>query len=156
MTRINLMAAGDRVRRERGFSLLEILFVLSIVSILAVVAVPMYVDYKVRAEISEGFVLAEPVKAMVTEYHETTGTWPDSNAEAAVEAPPSFRTDYVDAISVASNAAGVAITVTFRIPALGGDNTIILTPSDVTGNRIEWSCKQGTVVNKFRPAVCKA
>jgi type IV pilus assembly protein PilA len=148
------MPVGDRVLRHRGFTLLETLIALSIVSILAVVAVPMYLDYEVRAEISEGFSMVESVKAMIIEYHDTNGTWPGSNAQAAVAAPGSFRTNYVDTITITSGAAGAAITITYRIPALGGNNTIIFTP-DVTGNKTAWSCKQGTMINKFRPASCK-
>jgi type IV pilus assembly protein PilA len=140
---------------HRGFTLLEIMIALSIISILAVVAVPTYLDYEVRAEISEGFSLADPVKTMVFEYYATNGTWPASNAQAAVKAPASFRTDYVDSITISSSAAGAAITITYRIPALGADNTIIFKPVDVAGTQIEWTCKLGTVINKFRPAPCK-
>jgi type IV pilus assembly protein PilA len=143
------------VTTQRGFTLLEILIALSIVSILAMVAVPMYLDYEVRARISEGFSLVEPVKNMVIEYHATNGTWPSSNAEAAVDAPTSFHSDYVDNISVSANAGGAAITITYRIPTLGPNNTIVLTATD-NGNGTEWSCKQGTVLNKFRPTHCKS
>jgi len=128
---------------------------LSIVSILAVVAVPTYLDYVVRTRITEGFNLAEPVKGMVVEYHETNGTWPTSNAAAAVNPPASYQTDYVNSISVAGTATGAAITITYRILALGANNTIIFTSSDINGTLIEWSCKGGTVINKFRPSACR-
>ena len=128
---------------------------LSIVSILAMVAVPTYLDYVVRARISEGFSLVEPVKGMVVEFYETNGSWPNSNAAAAVRPPASFQTDYVDNISIAGTATGATITVTYRILALGANNTIIFTPSDIAGSRINWSCKGGTVINKFRPPACR-
>ena len=128
---------------------------LSIVSILAMVAVPTYLDYVVRARISEGFSLLEPVKGMVMEYYETNGTWPNSNAAATANPPASYQTDYVDNINVTGNAAGATITITYRIPALGANNTIALTASNGAGNILEWSCKHGTVINKFRPASCK-
>ena len=144
------------MRGQRGFTLLEILIALSIVSILAVVAVPIYLDYEVRAKITEGFAVADPVKEMVIEYHTTTGTWPASNVEAAVGAPNNYKSDYVDSISVIGNAAGAAITITYSIPALGANNTIILTPKNPAANIIRWSCAQGTVLNKYRPATCKS
>jgi len=142
------------VIRQDGFTLLEVLIALSIISILAVIALPTYFDYEVRAKISEGFSLVDPVKNMVLEYYETNGTWPASNAQAAVEAPGSYRTDNVDNISVTANAGGVAITITYSIPALGSNNTIVFT-ANANGRVTEWSCKQGTVANKFRPAACK-
>ena len=119
------------------------------------IAVPLYLDYEVRAKVSEGFSLVEPVKNMVLEYHETNGTWPTSNAEAALDAPASFRSDYVDSISVTSDPGGVAITITYSIPTLGPNNTIVLTASG-DDTKTEWSCKQGTVINKFRPTHCKS
>jgi type IV pilus assembly protein PilA len=146
---------ANRVPRQGGFTLLEIMFTLSIVSILAMVAVPTYLDYTVRARISEGFSLVEPVKGMVVEYYDITGTWPNSNQVAAVAPPASFKTDYVDSISIAKNAAGAAITITYSILALGANNTIVFTPSDIGGSMIAWSCKNGTVINKFRPPACR-
>ena len=141
--------------RQNGFTLLETMIALSIVSILAVVAVPSYLDYEVRARISEGFNLVEPVKGMVMEYHEIYGIWPNSNAAVAADPPASYQTDDVDNISVTGNAAGATVTITYRIPALGANNTIALTASNGAGNILEWSCKHGTVINKFRPASCK-
>lgn len=140
--------------RQRGFSLLEILLALAIVSILAVIAIPPYLDYTVRARVSEGIALVDPIKARVTVYYQSTGTWPDSNATADLEAPAAYKSDNVDAISVAAGTAGVAITVSYRIPALGGNNTIVFTPDTATG-WIQWSCKQGTMANRYRPATCR-
>jgi type IV pilus assembly protein PilA len=141
---------------EKGFSLFETLIALSIVSILAVIAVPMYLNYDVRAKITEGFSLAGPVKNMVADYYETTGTWPSSNLEAGVETPSSYTTDNIESIKVAKYNASAAIIITYRIPALDGNNTIILVPTQATGQSIQWSCTQGTVIDKYRPTACKA
>lgn len=144
------------MRHQQGFTLMEILIALTIVSILGVIAVPMYLDYDVRAKISEGLALAGPVKLMVSEYYQTTGSWPNSNLTAGVTDPTHFKTDYVDTISVASGGGGATITITYRIPALGSNNTIVLTPSTPSTNVISWTCTGGSVVNKYRPAACKS
>ena len=144
------------MQQQDGFTLLEILIALSIVSILAVVAVPLYLDYKVRTEIIEGFVIAEQVKVMVVEFHANTGTWPGSNTEAALELPGFYKTKYVDNITVTSNAATVFITITYSIPALGANNTIIMTSSGTGSEMIKWSCQQGSVLQRFRPAPCRS
>ena len=141
---------------EKGFSLFETLIAVSVVSILAVIAVPLYLNYDVRAKITEGFSLAEPVKIMVADYYETTGTWPSSNQAAGVEAPSSYKTDNIESIRVVKSNTAAAIIITYRIPALDSYNTIILVPTEVLGNSIQWSCTQGTVINKFRPTACKA
>lgn len=140
---------------QRGFTLLETLIILSIISILAVIAVPNYIQYEVRSKVSEGFTLADPVKVSMMEYFETNGTWPTSNTAASVQPPTSYKTDNVDSISIAGNTSGVTITITYSIPALGANNTIVLTPSSIASNRVVWSCKQGSVLNKYRPANCR-
>jgi type IV pilus assembly protein PilA len=143
------------VADQGGFSLLEILIVLTIVSILAIIALPVYLDYKVRAKIAEGFVLADPVKNMVVDHYLSSGNWPSSNASAGIQDPTSFRTANVDTISVSGSKTGTDITITYLIPALGSDNTIILTMKSATANPIQWICTQGTVINKYRPASCQ-
>ncbi|MEJ2566278.1 MAG: pilin [Gammaproteobacteria bacterium] len=140
---------------RRGFSLLEILIVLSIISILAVIAIPSYLEYQIRAEVSEGFSVVSPIKTSVVEYFETYGTWPNSNAAASLRPPTSYKTTHIDSIGVAGDASGASITITYNIPALGANNTIVFTPSSVTTRKIEWSCKQGSVINKYRPVNCR-
>lgn len=46
-----------RKNNNRGFNLLEIMVVVAIIGILAVVAVPLYKDYIIRAQVTEAFVL---------------------------------------------------------------------------------------------------
>ena len=144
--------------RVKGFTLLEILIALTIVSILAVVAVPMYLNYDVRAKITEGFSLVDPVKLMVSEYYQATGVWPPSNQIAGVQDPGSFESNYVKSIKVEKtlSTGSSAITITYSIPALGSNNTIVLTPANASGNEIQWSCNHGTVADKYRPAACKS
>lgn len=141
---------------HRGYTLLELLIALTVVSILAVIAVPIYLNYELRAKITEGFSVAEPVKVMVTDYYQTMGNWPDSNSTAGVGDPTSFRTEYVDAITVAKSGPGAAITITYRMTALGSNNTIILTSSANAGHAVLWQCTGGSLIEKYRPAACKS
>ena len=75
------------MKHHRGFSLFELLIAMSIVSILAVIAVPMYLNYDVRAKITEGLSFAQPIKSLVTDYYLSKDNWPDSNATAGAEDP---------------------------------------------------------------------
>jgi type IV pilus assembly protein PilA len=146
------------MRHASGFSLLELLIVLSVVSILAVVAVPLYLDYDVRAKVSEGVVMVGPPEKLAAEYYQIMGRWPLTYAAAGMGPPNSYQTDNVASIGIAFstlNSSDFKLVVTYRIPALGSNNTLTFTPAVSENRTIQWDCRGGTLLNKYRPPVCK-
>jgi len=142
-------------RIERGFTLIELMIVVAIIGILAAIAVPMYLDYTVRAQVSSGLVLAGGAKASVTEYFQDQGAFPSSNNLAGLSAATNIAGKYVSQVEVTG--AGL-IEVTYG----GADvNTKILnaimtmTPTDAGGSVI-WSCiGDATLVAKWLPPACR-
>lgn len=57
----------NKLERQRGFSLIELMIVVAIVGILAAIAVPAYQDYVARSRVTEGLALAAGAKAVVAE-----------------------------------------------------------------------------------------
>jgi type IV pilus assembly protein PilA len=131
------------------------MIVIAILGILLAIAIPAYSDYTVRARVSEGLNVAAAAKAAVSETRLSNGAWPSSNATAGL--PDSISSTYVASLVVG---AGGTILITYetgtnKIPELGGNNTLRLTPS-FSGNTVRWECTNSTGVEaRFRPARCR-
>jgi prepilin-type N-terminal cleavage/methylation domain-containing protein len=69
---------------SRGFTLIELVTVVSMIGILAAVALPAYQDFTIRSRIAEAFVLAEPIQKTVRDYYDRWGVFPADNAEAGL------------------------------------------------------------------------
>lgn len=144
-------------RYEGGFTLLETLTAFTVVSILAVLAVPAYLDYKVRAKISEGLVRARSAMVAMTHHYELNGEWPTTNIEAGLPPPINFRSNYVESISVGGNSPEPQIFLVYNLPELGAENTLIFFAEVIPGTAaIRWHCTRGNILDKFRPPECRA
>ena len=144
------------MKKQQGFTLIELMIVVAIIGILAAIAIPAYQDYTIRAQVSEGLNLAGGAKAAVTEYTMDTGDFPANNSEAGIAGTPTdIAGKYVTQVEVGATAVGV-IEVTYGNDAhalIGGD-TLILTPVTTPGS-VEWTCSSTDLADKHLPAACR-
>ena len=70
------------MKKQQGFTLIELMIVVAIIGILAAIAIPAYQDYTIRAQVSEGLNLSAGAKAAVAEYFMDSGNFPTTNTEA--------------------------------------------------------------------------
>jgi prepilin-type N-terminal cleavage/methylation domain-containing protein len=96
-----------RNRIAGGFTLIELMFVVSIIGILAAVAFPAYQDYTIRAKSAEGLVLAGEAQRAVSEYYDRWGRLPADNAAAGLPEPAAARGKAVASIEIIQGAVAI-------------------------------------------------
>jgi len=146
----------SRQRLSAGFTLIELMIVVAIIAILAAIAIPAYQDYLIRAQVSEGFVLAGGAKAADWDFVSNTGRFPPSNLSAGLANSVSIRGQYVSSVDVTNG----VIKVLFAGPKANQaiqptSQYVILSPITQAGS-IMWTCASSTINDKYLPTSCRS
>ena len=144
---------------QQGFTLIELMIVVAIIGILAAIAIPAYQDYVIRAQVSEGFSLADGLKTPAMEAFTNTGSWP-ANGTNGIMSATSYAGTYVSGITLAAVNGGVGkITVAYAQPKANTSiqgSVLVLSAINNNGS-IAFTCGTSagtTVATKYRPTVC--
>jgi len=155
--------------RNRGFTLLELMVVVSIIGILAAVAIPAYNTYIKQAKVSEAFILASSITTAIGDYYAYRGKLPKDNQAVHLPEPHYLGGQYVASLQIDNG----AIHVHFQEKALSNTTTTLtLRPAIVTAyppnHALTWVCGYAKAVEgmmligenktdiepEYLPAVC--
>jgi type IV pilus assembly protein PilA len=154
MTIPTSVSAKIRVNgKQRGFTLIELMIVVSIIGIVAAIAVPTYQRYVIRSQVAEGLSLSGGAQTAVSEFFMENGAWPTDNSEAGLPSGKEIRGDYTKQVVVENN----VIIILYGINAhadISGD-TVSLTALSNEGS-VSWSCtSDGTIEAPLLPDACR-
>jgi type IV pilus assembly protein PilA len=93
--------------RQPGFTLIELMVVVSIIGILAAVAIPAYQDYITKSKLAEAAELSGPVRQAISQYYDRWGQFPKNNNSAGLATPQALRGKYVAEIEVRDGVIGL-------------------------------------------------
>ena len=146
---------------QQGFTLIELMIVVAIIGILAAIAIPAYQNYVIRAQVSEGFSLADGLKTPAMEAFSNYGTWPTNGTNGILSAT-SYSGNYVSGITLtAGSGNGVPgkITVAYNQAKTNANiKSDVLVLSAINNNgSISFTCGTSagtTIPSQYRPASC--
>ncbi|MGH1539508.1 MAG: pilin [Arenicella sp.] len=155
---------------SKGFTLIELMIVISIIGILASISLPAYQTYTARAQVSESLSIVSELKSSVAEYYKIKGNFPVDNSAAGIPAAQLLQGNFVNQIKLENGAFHVKLGNKINQNVAG--KIVTIRPIVVKGSPaspFSWVCgysqapeamravgeNQTSVEKQFLPAVCR-
>lgn len=145
------------MKKQGGFTLIELMIVIAILAILMAIAIPAYQDYTIRTKVSEGLSVAGAAKIALSE---TCQSLPPATVPTAANTGYNFTAggtvkDYVASVALGGTCAAPTITVTTQNTGAATDPVLTFTGALVANSgQVTWACT-ATGETRHVPAACR-
>lgn len=134
-----------------GFTLIELMIVVTIIGILAAIALPAYQDYTIRARVAEGLILASDMKIAVADNITHNRAL---NANACQTTPIVAATSNVLSVTCVATPPNADITIITQ-PRAGSVTIRLRGTVDAGITAVTWSCSRVAGSDAHVPAECR-
>ena len=143
----------QKSKKQGGFTLIELMIVVTIIGILASIAVPAYRDYTIRTRVGETASVFYPVKTETAIYFSENGSLPVDLAamNRVAQGVTSYEGDYVASLSMDNGSVQVSLRTTVKLGSAAGG---FVSYTATVGSRtvINWSV-DGSIDEKYWPEI---
>lgn len=124
----------------------------AVVGVLAAVAIPAYQDYVIRAKVSSALTEVSALKVEIAEMIAMGIELSDiDNGQHGLLSEYDYATDTIDKIQVKDGVITIFLHVTENYRY---GETVVIKPDVRSSGDIIWSCSEGNLSHKYRPASC--
>lgn len=135
-------AMGNKMKQQQGFTIIELMAVVSIISILTVIILAVYGDYVVRTKVSEGMAFVGEARTSVSEYYYDQRRMPANNSQAGLADPDDYdQQDFIRRLEVIDVPRPGTIEITFKIIGSTADNKKLVLIPNTSEQVVNWTCE---------------
>lgn len=135
---------------NKGFSIIELMIVITIIGILSAIAIPNYQSFIAKAQVEEAFNLASGFKTIVSESYTYDGDCPTTNN-------PNSSGNYVQQVTIEDNTTSCNIVVKFKSTGVASQlqgKKLVLSIDKVNKNYLQFNCSSPDISQNLLPKTC--